>query len=53
MTETEEQILILLREIRDLLKPQTCQHDFQQQINCTANCKICSKCGTTQYAKVK
>ena len=48
MTETEEQILILLREIKELLSPKGCEHNFVQKTNCTADYKICSKCRATQ-----
>ena len=58
ITVTEETKLKLLidcankiNEIIDSINKYSgiCEHDFKQQINCTANCKICTKCGLTQY----
>jgi hypothetical protein len=40
-----------LNEIIDSINKYSgiCEHQFQQQVNCTANCKICTKCGVIQY----
>jgi hypothetical protein len=48
MTETEEQILILLREIKELLTKPICEHDFYQP-NSTSVCQQCKKCGIVKY----